>query len=117
MHFPEICRALDCTEFNRGKDFIKVDVLNVTAGDLMSEVLVFDHKNMVLVSSLNSEQVLRTADMVDAVGVILVNNKKPSQAMKVLAGDLEMTLLNTVQSMFETCAVLHSLLTGAGNSV
>ncbi len=112
MHFPEICRALNCKEYNRGKDFSDVDVRNVTAGDLMSEVLVFDLEKMLLVTSLNSEQVLRTADMVDAVGVVLVNEKEPTQAMKILAGDMGITLLNTAQSMFEACAILHSLLNG-----
>ena len=114
MRFPDICRALDCIEYNRGEDIADKEIRNVTAGDLMSEVLVFDLEDMLLVTSLNSEQVLRTADMVDAVGVVLVNGKEPSDAMVSLARDQGTALLSTPRSMFEACAVLHSLLTGTG---
>ena len=117
MRFPEICRALDCTEYNSGKNFSGAEVKNVAAGDLMSEVLVFDLENLLLVTSLNSEQVLRTADMVDAVGVVLVNGKEPSDSMMALARDQGTILLSTDLSMFNACAVLHSLLKGTGAGV
>jgi hypothetical protein len=110
MRFPDICRALDCTEYNVGKNFPGTEVKNVTAGDLMSEVLVYDLEDLLLVTSLNSEQVLRTADMVDAVGIVLVNGKIPSDAMRKLAEEQNLVLLSSPMSMFNACAILHSLL-------
>ncbi|MDF1567933.1 MAG: DRTGG domain-containing protein [Spirochaetaceae bacterium] len=114
MRFTEIIRCLECQVFNRGDNFETGEIEYVTAGDLMSEVLVFDKENLLLVTSLNSEQVLRTANIVDAIGVVLVNSKIPNEQMISLARDLGVVLLSTQNSMFETCAILYSLLTNSG---
>lgn len=110
MRFSEMSSSLKCREYNRGDNFQSAEIENITAGDLMSEVLVYDRENLLLVTSLNSDQVLRTANMVDALGVLLVNSKIPSERMISLAGELGVALLSTPESMFDTCAALHSLL-------
>jgi hypothetical protein len=114
MRFSEISSSLKCREFNQGENYESAEVENVTAGDLMSEVLVFDKENLLLVTSLNSEQALNTANMVDALGVLLVNAKTPGTAMISLAEELGVALLSTAESMFDACAALHSLLHKAG---
>lgn len=110
MRFSEISESLECQEYNHGENFERGEIEYVTAGDLMSEVLVFDKDNLLLVTSLNSEQVLRTANIVDAGGVVLVNSKIPNKQMISLARDLGIVLLTTQCSMFESCAILHRLL-------
>lgn len=110
MRFSEISNGLECMEFNRGDQYGNVEIESVTAGDLMSEVLVYDKENLLLVTALNSEQALRTANMVDALGVLLVNAKTPNEKMIALADDLDISLLSTAGSMFDTCAALHNLL-------
>lgn len=114
MHFSEIRNSLECREFNRGDNYESAEIENITAGDLMSEVLVFDKENLLLVTSLNSEQALHTANMVDALGVLLVNSKTPSDVMIALAKEQGVALLSTSKPMFDTCAALHSLLHKAG---
>lgn len=110
MRFTEISRSLDCQEYNQGDHFETGEIEYVTAGDLMSEVLVYDKENLLLVTSLNSEQVIRTANIVDAAGIVLVNSKIPNEQMISLARDLGIVLLSTQNSMFETCAILYRLL-------
>jgi hypothetical protein len=110
MRFTEISESLKCQEYNQGDNFETGEIEYVTAGDLMSEVLVFDKENLLLVTSLNSEQVIRTANMVDAAGVVLVNSKIPNEQMISLARDFGIVLLSTQNSMFETCAILYKLL-------
>ena len=110
MRFPDIQRGLGGELHARGGTYDSADVENVTAGDLMSEVLVFEMENLLLVTALNSEQALRTASMVDALGVVLVNGKAPGPKMVALADELEIALLSTPLSMFEACAELHRLL-------
>ncbi len=110
MRFAQIHDCLSFKDFYLGEDFDNADVQNVTAGDLMSEVLVFEKENVLLVTALNSEQALRTASMVDALGVVLVNGKIPSPRMISLAEELGISLLSTTLSMFESCAELHKLL-------
>ena len=110
MKFSEIYDLLGCTEFHRGEGWDKADIENVTAGDLMSEVLVDELENMILVTALNSEQALRTASMVDALAVVLVNGKEPGPGMVSLAADLDITLISSPHSMFGTCGRLCRLL-------
>lgn len=110
MRFSQIKDCLTCKEYFRGDNYDDAEVQNVTAGDLMSEVLVFDRENVLLVTALNSEQALRTASMVDALAVILVNNKVPSPGMISLAEELGTSMFSTGLSMFEACAELHQLL-------
>ncbi|WP_319561022.1 hypothetical protein [Marispirochaeta sp.] len=113
MRFPDISSCLECEEFHRGEDYESVEVKNVTAGDLMSEVLVFDKENLLLITALNSEQTLRTAHVVDALGVILVNGKRPSAAMIKLASEMGISLLSTGMTLFDACVTLHHLITTA----
>ncbi len=110
MLFSEICNSLDCRVYYKAPQFEDVTVQNITAGDLMSEVLVFDHEHALLVTALNSEQVLRTAAMVDALGVLLVNSKVPGEKMISLAEDLDISLMSTSLSMFDSCVALHQLM-------
>ncbi|WP_319476505.1 DRTGG domain-containing protein [Marispirochaeta aestuarii] len=113
MRFPDISSCLECEEYHRGDNYESAEVKNVTAGDLMSEVLVFDKENLLLITSLNSEQTMRTAHVVDALGVILVNGKRPSDAMIRLASELGISLLSTKKTLFDTCVALHYLITKA----
>ncbi len=110
MKFSEIYERLSCKEFHRGDNWDNAEILNVTAGDLMSEVLVDELENLILITALNSEQALRTASMVDAVAVVLVNSKEPNRGMISLAEELGITLLSVPYSMFDTCGRLCRLL-------
>jgi hypothetical protein len=114
MRFSEISRCLECREYHKGSAYETAEVQNVTAGDLMSEVLVFDKENLLLVTALNSEQTLRTASVVDALGVVLVNGKTPNENMISLARELSISLLSTPNSMFDTCVALSNLSSTAG---
>ena len=113
MRFADISACLECSEYNRGENYETVEVLNITAGDLMSEVLVFDKENLLLVTALNSEQTLRTANVVDALGVILVNGKRPAEGMIKLAQEMGISLLSTKNSLFDACVALYHLNTTA----
>lgn len=114
MRFSEISRCLECKEYYKGSAWETTEVQSVTAGDLMSEVLVFEKDNLLLVTALNSEQTLRTASMVDALGVVLVNGKSPNEKMIALARELSLSLLSTPNSMFDTCVALSDLSSTAG---
>jgi len=76
----------------------------------MSDVLVTDFEDLLIVTSLASEQVVRTADIVGAKGVLLVNDKDPPLVMKQLAEKQDLNLLSTPLSMYEACVGLHAIL-------
>ncbi len=78
----------------------------VVASDLMSDVLVSAKEDCLLVTSLASEQMIRTADLVGAVGVLVVNGKPLPPSLVSLARSLAMPLLRTRMPKYETCLAL-----------
>ncbi|HOV64051.1 MAG TPA: hypothetical protein PLG43_09250 [Spirochaetia bacterium] len=110
MRFHDIAEALHCTVYNKGRDYATADIEFIIAGDLMNDVLMVDRENVLLLTSLTSDQVIYTADIVEALGILLVNDKQPLPGMRKLAEDFDVTLLSTSLPMFESCAALHTIL-------
>ncbi len=82
----------------------------VVASDLMSDVLVVTREDFLLVTSLASDQMIRTADLVGAAGVVLVNGKTPPASALKLAGDLGIALIITPLPKFEACLAIGTAL-------
>lgn len=110
MTFSEIIQQLPAHLVHRASDFSDIQLQHVVASDLMSDVLVHDQDDMLIVTSLASEQTVRTADVVMARGILLVNDKNPLSAMKALAVQQDITVLSTPLSMFEACIALGHIL-------
>ena len=85
-------------------------IRKVVASDLMSDVLVVDDEDMLLLTSLASDQVLRTAQVVGAVGVVVVNGKPLPSSMVSVANSLGVSLLTARLSKYDACIALHELL-------
>lgn len=103
-------RQLDCTVYVSSPSAAELRVQAVVASDLMSEVLATDENEFLLVTSLSSEQVVYTADIVGAVGVLLVNGKQPLKETIQLAQAKGVPLLSTKQHLFECCLNLGELM-------
>lgn len=110
MTFIDIVEHLPAHIVHRSKDFPGSPLRHVLAGDLMSDVLVTEYDDVILLTSLSTEQTVRTADIVGARGILLVNDKTPQPAMKDLAIQQDLTVLSTPLSMFEACIALGRLL-------
>ena len=110
MNLKEIAEKLDFEIIHRGRHFDSLDIENVSAGDMMSEVLVNDEENRLIVTALTTDQVVRTADIVEAAGIILINSKQPQNSMRNLAVESDINLFSTELSMFDTCIQLGILL-------
>lgn len=110
MKFAEIAETLNCSILHKSASFDEADIYHVAAGDLMSEVLVVDEEGFIIVTALSSDQTVRTADIVGAAGIILVNGKPPQRGMRELAADTDITLLSTPLSLFRVCYLLGTLL-------
>jgi hypothetical protein len=75
----------------------------------MSDVLVSLEPGCLLATSLATEQAIRTADVVNAAAVLLVNDKLPSAGMKTLAMECSIPLLATPLPLFEACIALNDI--------
>ena len=79
---------------------------DIVVSDLMSDVLVTEHDDFLLVTSLTSEQVVRTADIVDARAILLSNGKRPQPAMQTLAAQQGLPVLSSPLPTFDICRLL-----------
>lgn len=103
MTFKELIEKNNCKVFHLEGELENQTVVKVVASDLMSEVLVEDEENLLLITSLNSEQVLNTANIVEASCIMLVNGKTPQAPMIKMAQNFGISLLSTKMPMFEAC--------------
>jgi len=83
---------------------------SVVASDLMSDVLMTDEDRPLLVTSLVSDQSIRTAHVVGAAGVLIVNAKEPPPEMVLLAETLRVPLARTGLSKFRAAVALGKAL-------
>ncbi len=109
MTMIEVADVLKAEVLVKGEGFHKT-VKHVAASDLMSDVLLVDEDEMLLLTSLASDQVLRTAQIVGAVGVVVVNGKPLPSSMVNVANDLRMTLATSRLSKYEACIAVHAAL-------
>ena len=103
MTFEYLLRSLSCSVIVKGVAFDTAEIKSVVASDLMSDVLTTNEEDFIISTSLNSEQVVRTADIVGAFGIILVNGKQPQAAMRKLAEENGITVLSTPSTGYSTC--------------
>ena len=109
MTLEQIINALKCEVIHKGNSF-DTNIINIFAGDIMSEVFLSDKENRVFVTALTTDQVVKTAENVKAIGIILVNGKQPQNSMRNHVVESNITLLSTNLSMFEVCVALGKLL-------
>ena len=109
MTMIEVADVLAAEVLVKGEGFHKA-IRHVMASDLMSDVLLVDEDDMLLLTSLASDQVLRTAQIVGAVGVIVVNGKPLPSSMVNVANDLRMSLATCKASKYDACVAVHSAL-------
>lgn len=109
MTIIEIAEKLDAKILVKGEGCDNA-IHHVVASDLMSDVLLVDEEDMLLLTSLASDQVLRTAQIVGAVGVIVVNGKPLPSSMVNVANDLRMTLATCTLSKYDACVAVYEAL-------
>jgi len=78
------------------------------ASDLMSDVLTIDKDNVLLITGLCNLQIIRTAEVVEIKGILLVRNKKPTDDMIELAEKSKIILVTSPYSMFHVCGLLFN---------
>ena len=83
----------------------------VVANDLMSDVLLYDADDVLLLTSLASDQAIRTAHIVGAMGVVIHNAKPLSQTMIEVANSLGIPLVSSPLAKYEACVRTHDALT------
>lgn len=109
MKFKDIENKLDCKILHKSSSYDSAEITHIMASDLMSDVLVIEDNLDLIVTSLATDQVIRTADIVDTHGIIIVNNKKATEHMIEMAKDFDVTLISAKETKYQTCCLIHDL--------
>jgi hypothetical protein len=103
MNLIQVADMLDAELIYGPDGWQQINIESVFASDLMSDVLMSDRDNMLLITSLSTEQSIRSAGIVGSEVVIIANNKSVTDGMVELAKDQEIALLCTTLPKFESC--------------
>jgi hypothetical protein len=82
----------------------------VFVSDLISDILISEGSQTLLITSLLSDQVLRTADVIDACAVVLVNRMNVPASLAKAAAKQGLPLFQTAIPKFEACVRLGRVL-------
>jgi predicted transcriptional regulator len=85
---------------------VDIDIRSACCSDLMSDVLMFVKPNMLLITGLTNPQAVRTADMAEAPVLVFVRGKHPAADTLALAEELEIAVVLSAYTMFETAGLL-----------
>lgn len=108
MKLTEVRRLLEA-EVLEGEELLEeVEVMTVCGADLMSDVLAFTKEKTLLLTGLTNPQVIRTAEMIDLIGIVFVRGKRPGEEVIKMAKEKRIPLLLTSYPLYETCGVLYT---------
>ena len=108
MNISDIVKTLEGKLVAGGESDRKVGT--VVANDLMSDVLLNDGDDILLLTSLASDQAIRTANIVGAMAVVVHNAKPLPQTMCQVADTLGIPLISSPLSQYDSCVRIHDFL-------
>ena len=107
MKIVTIKQLLDA-EVVCNEELLEKHVYSACGSDMMSDVLAYVKDQAVLLTGLVNSQVIRTAEMMDMVCIVLVRSKLPTPEMIDLARESGIVLMTTSKRMYEACGLLYS---------
>lgn len=90
-----------------GEEFLDREIWYACGSDLLSDVLAFAKEHALLLTGLTNSQVIRTAEMIDLLGIVFVRGKRPEHSTIELAALKGIPLLTTRLPMYESCGRLY----------
>lgn len=108
MKLSEIKRILNA-EVLVGHEWLdEIDAQKACGADLMSDVLAFTKGKTLLLTGLTNCQVIRTAELIDLIGLVFVRGKRPGEDVIRMARENHLPVLLTQLPLYETCGLLYS---------
>ena len=107
MTIRDVMEILDAKCLVGEKNLDRV-VETACGSDMMSDVLAYTKNNGVLLSGLCNPQVIRTAEMMDIICIVMIRGKHATEEMIEMAEAGDIVLLETEHRMFTSCGLLYS---------
>jgi predicted transcriptional regulator len=105
MLLGEIKAILDADVLT-GEQYMDSELRDAFAADSLNDILDFAKEGTLLLTGITNIQVVRTAEMLELVGIVFVRGKRPDEDVIELAQLKKIPLLSTRYIMFETCGRL-----------
>lgn len=107
MRLRDLAEVIDGT-IVVGQDQPDVLIDRAFAADLLSDVLALTEEQTALVTGMTNPQVMRVAEILNVLAVILVRGKQPPPKLVEYAKQLQIPLVTTRRTMFETCGLMYA---------
>lgn len=96
-------------EILTGEDRLDREIGIVISSDLVSDILCCRDEGAFLITGLAKIQLLRAADMIDLIGICFVRGKTPEAGVLEYARELDLPLMLTPKTMYESCGLVYQL--------
>jgi hypothetical protein len=107
MKMRDLCNLTEFETIDFDESLNDEKIEKIIVSELMSDVLTEDDGgNIILVTGLCTEQAIRTANMVDALAVVITTGKKINPAMLKIAKDAGISIFATKLRNYEVCKLL-----------
>jgi len=107
MKLSEIVEILDAKVLAGIDKIDKINIEVVGASDMMSDVLLIAKPGMLLITGLNSPQVVRTANIIGIPAVVIVRKNSVPQETIEAAKNFGVVLLHSPIPMYVACGKLY----------
>jgi predicted transcriptional regulator len=106
MTLQEIKELLGC-EVLCCEEMLGSEIKTAFAADLLSDVLAYANKGTLLLTGITNQQVVRTAEMLELLGIVFVRGKRPETETITLATAKGIPMMTTKYILFEACGRLY----------
>ena len=106
MKISDIIQILDAQLLTPGADLEK-EVHTACGSDMMSDVLVCNDADRLLITGLCTVHTVLTAQILDLRAVVFVRSKRPTPEMIEVAQQNGIAILCTDMSMYNACGELY----------
>lgn len=106
MKVSQIAQILRA-EVRCGEENLDLDISYAVASDMMSDVLVCNDADRLLITGLCTVHTLLTAQILDLRAVVFVRSKRPTPEMIEVAQQNGIAILCTDMSMYNACGELY----------
>lgn len=109
MILNDAVRLLEAEILHESPDIDHLEIISAFAADLLSDVLALaEDESATLITGTANMQVIRVAEILNISCIIFVRGKSPDKLLLEKACELDIPLLRTRKTMFETCGLLYS---------
>lgn len=110
MNLKQIVETLDASELYAPEGWETLELEDVFASDLISDILVSEGEEQLLLTSLTSPQVVRTAALVGAIAIVLVHRRQTPDALEAAARQQNLPMFRSAITKFDACVRLGKLM-------